>query len=219
MPVNPQLLFVAGPNGAGKSTFSKKMSDPGAVIFDPDKVIARIEAESPGMLKKQLYHAMSLEFFRSANEAVWQKQHFTFETNFRDDNLTEIIDRFKQYGYTANIAYLMLKSTIESVSRVNQRVKNGGHFVDNKNIEENYNLGLQYLERYADRFDNVEIIDSSGSSFQLRSVLSIQQQKLVYLSADLPAGLENIIARIAGHFNARGPDEDEERGWTPGLSR
>ena len=39
---NPQLLFVAGPNGAGKSTFSKELSEPGAVIFDVDKVVLRI---------------------------------------------------------------------------------------------------------------------------------------------------------------------------------
>jgi predicted ABC-type ATPase len=43
---NPQLLFVAGPNGAGKSTFSKELSEPDAVIFDVDKVIARIKAQS-----------------------------------------------------------------------------------------------------------------------------------------------------------------------------
>ena len=55
MPDNPQLLFVAGPNGAGKSTFSKELSLPGAVIFDVDKVIARIEAQSPGIPKKQVY--------------------------------------------------------------------------------------------------------------------------------------------------------------------
>lgn len=41
---NPQFLIIAGPNGAGKSTFSNKLSEPGAVIFDVDKVIARIEA-------------------------------------------------------------------------------------------------------------------------------------------------------------------------------
>lgn len=46
---NPQLLYVAGPNGAGKSTFSKDLSEPGAIIFDVDKVIARIEAQSPVM--------------------------------------------------------------------------------------------------------------------------------------------------------------------------
>lgn len=65
---NPLLLFVAGPNGAGKSTYSKDLSEPGAIIFDVDKVIARIEAQSPGMSKKQVYDAATQEFFEQANE-------------------------------------------------------------------------------------------------------------------------------------------------------
>lgn len=219
MPVNPQLLFVAGPNGAGKSTFSKKLSNPGAFIFDPDKVLARIEAQLPGMPQKKLYHAMSLEFFKNANESLWRKQDFTLETNFRDENLMEVLARFKQYGYSANMAYLVLSNIKESVSRVNQRVKNGGHYVDHKNIEQNYDLGLKYLERFADSFDNLEIIDASGNDFQLRSVLSIQQKTLIHLSADLPLSVEDTIKRIAIRFKSRGLDEDEGRGQTPGTSR
>ncbi len=68
---NPQLLYVAGPNGAGKSTFSKELSKPGAIIFDVDKVIARIEAQSPGMPKKQVYDTATKEFFNQAKAAFY----------------------------------------------------------------------------------------------------------------------------------------------------
>lgn len=219
MPTYPQLLFVAGPNGAGKSTFSKKLSDPGAVIFDVDKVIARIEAQSPDMPKKRVYQAATNEFFKQATDAVKQKQHFTLETNFRDEDLLNIVAEFKRHNYVTNLVYLVLKNIKESVSRVNQRVKNGGHYVDHKNIEQNYELGLQYLERFADRFDNLEIIDASGNDFKLRSVLSIQQQQLVYLSADLPTGVEETIKHIASRYNSRGLDDNEERGRTGGPRR
>jgi predicted ABC-type ATPase len=214
MPIYPQLLFVAGPNGAGKSTFSKKLSDRSAVIFDVYKVIARIEAQSPGMLKKQVYQAATQEFFNLATEATRKKQHFTLETNFRDESLLDIVANFKRLDYTTNMVYLVLKNIKESVSRVNQRVKNGGHYVDHKNIEQNYDLGLQYLERFADRFDNLEIVDASGNDFQLRSMLSIYQQQLVYLSTDLPTGVAETIKRIASRYNSRGLDGDEERGRT-----
>ena len=109
MPDNPQLLFVAGPNGAGKSTYSRDLSEPGAIIFDVDKVIARIEAQSPSMPKKNVYQAATEEFFNQATEAVRHKQHFTLETNFRDDQLSDIVAQFKQYGYTTNMVYLTLK--------------------------------------------------------------------------------------------------------------
>ena len=203
MPANPQLLFVAGPNGAGKSTFSKKFSEPGAVIFDVDKVIARIEAQSPGMPKKQVYQEATNEFFKQATDAVKQKQHFTLETNFRDENLLDIVAEFKRHGYTANMVYLTLKNIKESVFRVSERVTDGGHYVDHKNIVENYDLGLQYLEQFAGRFDNLEIIDASGNYFQLKPLLSIRQQKLVYLRTDLPVEVEDIIKRIVDQFNSR----------------
>ena len=176
---NPQLLFVAGPNGAGKSTFSKDLSNPGAIIFDVDKVIARIEAQSHGMPKKKVYDTATQEFFNLANEAIRLKQHFTLETNFRDKELVDIADRFKHYGYTTNMIYLALESVEQSTVRVNKRVLDGGHFVDRKNILLNYNEGLQYLERFADSFDNLEINDASKGIGEFELILKIKEQRLV----------------------------------------
>ena len=212
---NPQLLFVAGPNGAGKSTFSKELSNPGAVIFDVDKVIARIEAQSPGMPKKKVYDTATQEFFNQANAAVKQKQHFTLETNFRDKELIDIVAQFKRRGYTTNMIYLTLDSIEQSIYRVNKRVLNGGHFVDHKNIQLNYDEGLLYLERYAASFDNLEIVDSSKDFSEFRSLLSIKQQELIFLSTNLPASVEQTIINIADRYrnNSRDKDNDEEQGW------
>jgi predicted ABC-type ATPase len=212
---NPQLLFVAGPNGAGKSTYSKDLSEPGAIIFDVDKVIARIESQSPNMPKKQVYDSATQEFFKQANEAVRHKQHFTLETNFRDKELVDIANEFKRYGYTANLVYLTLENIDQSTSRVNERVLDGGHFVDQKNILLNYNEGLQYLELFADRFDMLEIIDASKGLGELVLLLKIKHQQLVYLNADLPIGVEQTIIDIANKYrdNSRNEDNDEERGW------
>jgi predicted ABC-type ATPase len=210
---NPQLLFVAGPNGAGKSTFSKELSEPGAIIFDVDKVIARIEAQSPGMPKKKVYDIATQEFFNLANKAIRLKQHFTLETNFRDKELVDIADRFKQYGYTTNMIYLALESVEQSTVRVNKRVLDGGHFVDRKNILLNYNEGLQYLERFADSFDNLEINDASKGIGEFELMLKIKEQRLVYMSEDLPVGIEQTVINIADRFrdNSRDEDNDEEQ--------
>jgi len=212
---NPQLLYVAGPNGAGKSTFSKELSAPGAIIFDADKVIARIEALSPGMPKKKVYDTATMEFFNQAKEAIRLKQHFTLETNFRDAELMDIAQEFKRHGYTTNMVYLTLDSIEQSIYRVNNRVLNGGHFVDHKNIRLNYDEGLQYLERFADGFDNLEIVDGSKDFGGFKSLLSRKQQELVYLSTDLPASVKQTILNIADRYrnNSRDEDNDEEQGW------
>jgi predicted ABC-type ATPase len=77
MPNDPQLLFVAGPNGAGKSTVSKSLSNPGAIIFDVDKIIPGIEAESHEMPKRQVYLAATQQFFNQATEAIRKRQQLS----------------------------------------------------------------------------------------------------------------------------------------------
>lgn len=210
---NPQLLYVAGPNGAGKSTFSKELSNPGAIIFDVDKVIARIEAQSPGMPKKKVYDTATQEFFNQANEAIRLKRNFTLETNFRDKELVDIAAQFKHRGYITNMVYLTLDSIEQSIYRVNKRVLNGGHFVDHKNIQLNYDEGLLYLERYANSFDNLEIVDGSKDFSEFKSLLSIKQQELIYLSTNLPDSLAQTVINIANHYrnNSRDEDNDEEQ--------
>ena len=210
MLINPQLLFVAGPNGAGKSTFSKELSNPGAIIFDVDKVIARIEAQSPGMPKKKVYDIATQEFFNLANEAIRLKQHFTLETNFRDKELVDIADRFKHYGYTTNMIYLALESVEQSTVRVNKRVLDGGHFVDRKNILLNYNEGLQYLERFADSFDNLEINDASKGIGEFELMLKIKEQRLVYISEQKSVGVKQIVINIADRYRGSSRDEDND---------
>ena len=218
---NPQLLFVAGPNGAGKSTFSKLLSEPDAVIFDVDKIIARLEARSPDMPKKQIYQEATNEFFNQATAAVKQQRHFTLETNFRDHQLMDIVAEFKRFGYTTNMIYLTLKNIKESTSRVNQRVKNGGHYVDHDNITKNYNQGLQYLVHFADRFDNLEIVDASGTFGQLRSLLSIQQNRIVHITDNLPEWIKPELNNIADRFRPNDRDIDNDETWSrpPGRGR
>lgn len=219
MSVYPQLLFVAGPNGAGKSTFSKELSKPGAVIFDVDKVVAHIKAQSPGMPKKQIYQAATDEFFKQVTDAVRQRRHFTLETNFRDKQLMDIVAEFKRHGYTTSMVYLTLENIDQSVSRVNQRVKHGGHYVDLKNIKENYDLGLAYLERFADRFDNLEILDASDNLFQLRSLLSVQQNQLMHLTNVAPEWIKPILNEIAARFNSNDRGTDDDQAWSRGRGR
>lgn len=119
------------------------------------------------------------------------------------------------------MVYLTLDSIEQSIYRVNKRVLNGGHFVDHKNIRLNYDEGLQYLERFADGFDNMDIVDGSKDFGEFKSLLSIKQQKLIYLSTSLPVGVEQTVINIANRFrdNSRGEGNDEEQGRDYRLGR
>ncbi|RWY46051.1 zeta toxin family protein [Mucilaginibacter gilvus] len=213
---NPQLLIVGGPNGAGKSTYSGGLSPKGAFVFDADIIKARVAARLPDEVPVESIHfAVQSVFLDFVEEAIKNKQNFTIETNFRDNDLMDTIARFKQNGYNTNMIYLTLHDVELSIDRVKQRVNAGGHFVDEGGIRYNFEEGLKNLEYFAGRFDKLDIIDASKDLGQFRPLLSIKQQQLVYLSTDLPIGVEQTIVNIADRYrdNSRNEDNDEDRGW------
>jgi len=109
--------------------------------------------------------------------------------------------------------YLTLEGIEQSISRVDERVSDGGHFVDHENIRQNYDKGLQYLERFADRFDNLDIFDASNDPGKFKSLLKIEQHQFIYLSDDLPARVEQTVINIAARYrnNSRDEDNNEEQ--------
>jgi predicted ABC-type ATPase len=158
------------------------------------------------MPKKQVYLAATEEFFKLATEAIRRKQHFTLETSFRDEQLADIVAEFKRYGYTTNLVYLALESIKQSTDRVEGRVSSGGHYVDQKNILLNYRDGLRYLERFADRFDNLDILDASKDHSTPDPLLKIEQERLVYLNKNLPSSMEQTIINIADRYRGNPMD-------------
>jgi predicted ABC-type ATPase len=216
---NPQLLIVAGPNGAGKSTFSKDLSVAGAFIFDADKEAAKIEARYPGLPGESVSYAVEQFFLDCIVEALNNKIDFTVETNFRDAGLMNTVNRFKENEYVVSIVYIGLSDVKQSMDRVSARVKGGGHFVDTGSIHYNYIEGLKNIEYFADRFDNLEFIDASENLYELRSLLSVQNRQVVFVSNDLPKWAKPVVSSIAKKFSPNLPKRDDDNEYRRGPRR
>ncbi|HEY9002084.1 MAG TPA: AAA family ATPase [Mucilaginibacter sp.] len=214
---NPQLLIIAGPNGAGKSTFSKDLSAAGAFIFDADKEILRIEAQFPGLPIDSVSYAVQQYFLDCVDDALKNRTYFTIETNFRDGELMNTVSRFKDNGYVVSMVYIGLSDIKQSMDRVTARVQGGGHFVDTGSIRYNYEEGLKNLIHFADRFDNIEIIDASGNLYEPHSLLSVQNKQLVFVSPNAPRWAVPALSKIAGYFGSL--DRDEDMGFRRGPRR
>jgi len=216
---NPQLLIVAGPNGAGKSTFSKDLSAAGAFIFDADKETAKIEALYPGLPSESISYAVEQYFQDCIAQALNNKTDFTVETNLRDAGLMNIVNRFKENDYVASIVYMGLGDVKQSMDRVNARVKGGGHFVDTGSILYNYAEGLKNFEYLAGRFDNLEFIDASGNLYELKSLLSVQNREVVFVSNDLPEWANPAISSTVKRFSRSSPKRDDDNEYRRGPRR
>ncbi|UOE47387.1 zeta toxin family protein [Mucilaginibacter sp. SMC90] len=216
---NPQLLIVAGPNGAGKSTFSKDLSAAGAFIFDADKEAAKIEALYPGLPGESVSYAVEQYFQDCIAHVLKSKTDFTVETNLRHTGLMNIVNRFKENNYVANIIYIGLGDVKQSMDRVTARVNGGGHFVDTGSIRYNFVEGLKNFEYLADRFENVEIIDASGNFYELKSLLSVQNLQIVFVSNDLPEWAKPTISSIVKRFDHTLPERDNDNEHRRGPKR
>jgi predicted ABC-type ATPase len=214
--MNPQLLVIGGPNGAGKSTFSKDLSAEGALIYDADIVKAQLSVKFPDLPDESIYYAIEQDYLDNIDTALKLRQHFTLETNFRDAELLNTVTRFKEAGYDTTLVYMCLRSVEQSMDRVNRRVRNGGHFVDNNSVSYNFNIGLKNLEYFANRFDNIEVIDVSNDVLHIKSLLSVQDKQLMYYDEKSPDWTKTYLLKIVQQYIDpdldRNQDEERNRG-------
>lgn len=85
---------------------------------------------------------------------------FTFETVMSSYDKIEFLKEAKRSGYKVYLYFIATKDPMINISRVKNRVLNGGHNVPTEKIESRYYRSLEYLSdavKYSDRayiFDN-----------------------------------------------------------------
>ena len=121
----PTCTIIAGPNGAGKTTFAMKyLPQVNCGIFlNADMIAAGLAPFSVG--KKQL-EAGKL-FLQEIARAEKQREHFAFETTLSGKSHLSRVRRMLAEGWRINLIYLWLPGVEASLSRVRQRVLQGGH--------------------------------------------------------------------------------------------
>jgi predicted ABC-type ATPase len=192
----PQAFMIAGPNGAGKSTYSSMFVKPGTIHFDGDKIIAQYEKQYPGLGDAALSGAVSNHFTKLIEKALTEKKDFAFETNFRDNEVMDVIKEFKKQGFETNLIHMALSSVSESFDRVNLRKGVGGHAVDDYSIKLNFEEGTKNLIKYAGQFDRSIIFDNSLNQQSLTALLMVQNGKVLRQHDPMPERHKQLIADV-----------------------
>jgi len=159
-----KLYIIAGCNGVGKNTASytilpeildcKEFVNADEVAkgispFQPDK--AGIE-DGRLMLKR-------------INKLLASGESFAFETTLSTRSYVQFIDRAKELDYQATCLFFWLYSEELAISRVETRVKEGGHHIPEDVIRRRYKSGLQNLfNLFLNRVDNWMVVNNSGDN-------------------------------------------------------
>ena len=143
-PNKPTVYVISGPNGAGKTTFASE--------FLPDFVDCRefLNADliaaglSPFAPETQNLQAGRLLLSR-IKELAKGRRDFGFETTLSGRSYVRLLKTMKEDGYRVITYFLWLPSAELAVSRVANRVRQGGHNIPEAVIRRRFVSGLRNL--------------------------------------------------------------------------
>jgi predicted ABC-type ATPase len=172
----PELHIITGSNDAGKSSirgvFLPIKIQRNCIVFDGDKLFMDKQRElwKSGITAIKEAKKIAINFVEETfnflvENAIANKLDFAYEGHFTNDATWDIPKRFKQEGFSIHLIFLGLTNTYLSESRVIDRSKFGGHYVDPKTVAQNFYGNLEKLDKYFEIFESVKIIDSSDLKF------------------------------------------------------
>lgn len=144
----PSVIILAGPNGAGKSTTAPLLlkGTLGVTEFvNADTIAQGLSAFEPNRTAMAAGRIM----LGRLDELARQQVSFAFETTLASRSFAPWISELSRQGYLFHLLFLWLPSADMAVARVTERVRMGGHAVDEETIRRRYNRGLKnFFELY-----------------------------------------------------------------------
>ena len=185
----PKAVFFTGTNGSGKSSMREHMLKYGKfdqeyVHIDADKIARDINPQNP--------RAADLEAGRLAigkfNQALSDKRSFSMETTLAGNSSLDRIQKAKDAGYEVDVYHVGLAHPDLNVVRVQSRVNQGGHHIDEAVIRKRFHQSQENLKQVIDRklADNLYVVDNSDKHYRLG--IAAENNQLVYANKHIDVG-------------------------------
>jgi predicted ABC-type ATPase len=158
----PHIIIIAGPNGAGKTTAAPGLLNKALHIdhfVNADTIAAGLSAFAPEKAAIQAGKAMlnRMHFLAENNE------NFAFETTLASRSFAPWIQKLKERGYIFHLTFLLLNDADLAISRVDERVRLGGHFVPKETITRRFSAGIKnFFKLYEPLADSWQMYDNSN---------------------------------------------------------
>ncbi len=163
----PEVFVLAGPNGAGKSTTATVLLPEWLSIdqfVNADLIAAGLSPFAPETTAIQAGRLM----IQRIQELLDRRESFAFETTLAGRGHVRLLHEARSRGYLVHLLYIWLGSVEIAISRVESRVRQGGHNVPRDVIERRYWRGLRNLfELYVPLADTWALCDNSSGDFSV----------------------------------------------------
>ena len=181
--------IIGGVNGVGKSSFTgvlKERSTDLGVIVDVDKITADLGGNTLESGKAAL---------RKLRECIDKGISFTQETTLSGRKTEATAKQVRELGYHVRLFYIGLDSAEESLSRISNRVKRGGHDIPRDDVVRRFAGRWEAVGKVLPYCDEAEFYDNDNGfvlvaeyrNGELRSIGSRRPQWLMELLQYLDA--------------------------------
>ena len=175
--------IIGGVNGVGKSSFTgvlKERSTDLGVIVDVDRITAELGGNAPAGGKAAL---------RKISECIDKGISFTQETTLSGRKTEATAKQVSDLGYHVRLFYIGLDSAEESLSRIANRVKRGGHDIPYDDVVRRFAGRWEAVAKVLPYCDEAEFYDNDNGfvlvakyrNGELRTVGSRRPQWLMEL--------------------------------------
>jgi len=158
------LYIISGANGSGKTTFAKSFSTINNLYFiNADEIAKELDKDN---ITKHKIKAGKI-FFKELNEKLSLNKSFVIETTLSGKYLINYIKKAKELHYQVVLIYLFLENPDSNISRVKNRVLNGGHHIPKDDIIRRYYRSKKlFYEVYKDMVDSWSLYYNSNEIFE-----------------------------------------------------
>ena len=159
-----KLYIIAGANGSGKTTFAKSFAEIHSLHFINADEIAK-ELDPKNITKHQVKAGRI--FFEELKKRLSENNSFIMETTLSGKYLVKYIHKAQKNGFEVELIYLFLEKHETNVTRVSNRVLNGGHHVPKDDIIRRfYRSKEMFMSSYKELVDKWTIYYNSDEVFE-----------------------------------------------------
>lgn len=150
------FTIIGGVNGCGKSSLTGSLkaerTDLG-VIVDPDKITAALGGDE--------YEGGKVAVER-LEKALTDGVSFTQETTLSGGYTRKLARRAKDAGYYIRLYYVGLDTAQESIQRIANRVRKGGHNIPTHDVEARFSRRFSDVEKVLPYCDEARFFDNEN---------------------------------------------------------
>lgn len=157
-------IIIAGVNGTGKSSFRGVLDGQGANlghIIDPDEIAKKNNGNN------LLAGKMAVNEIK---DCLNKNITFTQETTLSGKTVEKTIKQARKQGYYISLYYIGLNSSEESITRIANRVRKGGHNIPSEAVNRRFLNRFEALAAILSYCDEVAFYDNENGFIKVAEI-------------------------------------------------